>query len=107
MHSQTVAQTVSKILAEKRDNERVKSAFSAIISEHGQFRCHCIIRDVSKKGMRLEIPETFEKIEEFDLRTPAMPETLPVRCVWRRHNLMGVEFVFSDLPADEEVSGSA
>ena len=102
MQSQVLARAVSKIMAEKRDNERVKSAFSAIVTEFGDFRCHCIIRDVSQKGMRLEFPESFKGIDEFEIRTPAMPETLKVRCVWRRQNLMGVEFVFSD-----KVSGAA
>ncbi len=103
MQSQVLAHAVSKIMAEKRDNERVKSAFSAIVSQSGEFCCHCIIRDVSQNGMRLEFAEASKLTGAFEIRTPAMPELLDVKCAWKSNKLMGVEFVVSDDKQAEDV----
>ena len=84
---------VSKIMANKRDSERVKSAFTGSIHADGLFYSHCIIRDVSNSGMKLEVPVQIDLPEQFEIKTPAMPETLPVRQAWRKHKEVGVEYL--------------
>lgn len=93
-------------MAEKRDNDRVKSSFSAIVSVEGIFHSHCIIRDVSETGMRLEFTDMPSLEERFEIRTPALPETVHVRKAWHQHKTMGVEFVAED-HNPEEISGVA
>ncbi|MEM7215040.1 MAG: PilZ domain-containing protein [Pseudomonadota bacterium] len=97
-----LSSAVSKILANKRDSERVKSTFSASIYAQNAFQCHCIIRDVSNSGMKLEVQRDIQLEEEFEIKTPAMPEVVTVRMAWRRYNEVGVEFLAVHQPQAEQ-----
>lgn len=85
--------TVSKIMTDKRDTERVSAVFSAIIMKDGAFHCHCIIRDVSVSGMKLELPEDVHIPDQFELKTPAMEQQVHMRTAWRSGDSAGVEFI--------------
>ncbi len=93
MQKHLMSNAVSKILANKRAAERVKSTFSGSILINGQFSSHCIIRDVSSSGMRIEVQENYELPNEFSVKTPAMPELLTVKQAWQKRKEFGVEFV--------------
>lgn len=95
------ASAAAKILAEKRASARVRAKFSASVFSEGEFLGHCIIEDVSEVGMRLELEAKMDLPDEFEVRTPAMPELVRVRVIWSKNKTMGVEFL-----ADEQ-SGSA
>lgn len=95
---QLASSTVSKILSEKRDAERVSSKFSASIYNDGNFQCHCIIRDVSKRGMKLETPPKTKLPEVFEVKTPAMAEIVTVRRIWQNRREVGLEFISIKLP---------
>lgn len=97
-----LSRTVSKIMSDKRDCERVRAAFSGIVMKDGEFVCHCIIRDVSITGMRLEFPDKNKMPDLFEIKTPAMPDVLEVRSVWKKNKEMGVEFLLAE--AQEEVA---
>ena len=102
MHSNLMSSTVSKILANKRAAERVKSTFSGSILIGGQFGGHCIIRDVSNTGMRIEVQDDIELPDGFDVKTPAMSEMLTVKQAWRKRKEVGVEFVSVHQPNNDE-----
>ncbi|MEM9331637.1 MAG: PilZ domain-containing protein [Pseudomonadota bacterium] len=97
-----LSSTVSKILANKRAAERVRSTFTASIHAEDLFYCHCIIRDVSNTGMKLEIQQEIDLPESFIVKTPAMTETLMVRLAWRKRKEIGVEFVSVQQEETEE-----
>ena len=94
--------TVSKIMANKRDTDRVETTFSAIIFEDGEFSSHCIIRDVSVTGMKLELPAKTKIPDFFELKTPAIPEKVSLRTVWRKGSQAGVEFHFPEEEEEED-----
>ena len=97
-----LSQAVSKIMANKRDSERVEAIFSAIIMEEGEFVCHCIIRDVSVTGMKLELTDGTKIPDFFELKTPAMPEVVTMKTAWRQGNNAGAEFYHpSEEPVEE------
>ncbi|MEO0329188.1 MAG: PilZ domain-containing protein [Pseudomonadota bacterium] len=91
--SQITKNAIAKIMAEKRIATRVKSTFSASIFCEGEFETHCVIKDVSESGMRLELAEKVSLPDEFDVRTTVMAETMSVRQVWEKYNSIGVEFI--------------
>lgn len=101
-----LSRTVSKIMSDKRDAERVESAFSGIVLEDGQFVCHCIIRDVSISGMKIEMPDKVKIPDRIEMKTPAMTEVLHLKTAWRSGNKAGVEFVIEKMrdeqPEQEE-----
>ncbi|MDJ0614466.1 MAG: PilZ domain-containing protein [Rhizobiaceae bacterium] len=80
-------------MADKRDAKRVKSVFSASLHHDGMFYAHCIIKDVSSTGMKLQLNNKVDLPEEFEVKTPAMTETVLVRRAWTRGNEYGVEFI--------------
>ncbi|MGI9351874.1 MAG: PilZ domain-containing protein [Rhizobiaceae bacterium] len=96
---------ISKIMANKRESERVKSAFTGSIHADGLFYSHCIIRDVSNSGMKLEVSAQIELPEQFEVKTPAMQGSLPVRQAWRKHKEVGVEYLpLADDGSDEKLA---
>lgn len=83
-------QRVLKVLATKRNAERVRSSFSgAVITDEG-FVCHCVITDVSNTGMQLSLPKGTEIPDQFKIKTPAIPEVLLVSKAWVTGDNMGV-----------------
>jgi len=92
-----ISPIVAKIMADKRDAKRVKSIFSASLHHDGMFYAHCVIKDVSSTGMKLKLNSSVDLPEEFEVKTPAMNETVSVRCAWVRGDEYGVEFVQTDL----------
>jgi len=105
MQQEQFEHAVSKIMADKRDTERVSAVFSGIVMNQGVFVCHCVIRDVSQTGMRLEFDRKDNMLDDFEIKTPALPDSLKVRSMWKKNKAMGVEFVFED--QQEEVQGAA
>lgn len=91
-----ISPLVAKIMADKRDAKRVKSIFSASLHHDGMFYAHCVIKDVSSTGMKLKLNTPVELPEEFEVKTPAMSETVSVRRAWARGDEYGVEFVQLD-----------
>jgi len=102
MQNNLMSSTVSKILANKRASDRVKATFSGSILVDGQFNGHCIIRDVSNTGMRIEVQDEDDLPDGFHVKTPAMPELLSVKQAWRKRKELGVEFVAVHQPDSEE-----
>lgn len=83
-------QKVLKVLATKRQAERVKSSFSGAVLTKEGFVCHCVITDVSSTGMQLSLPKGTELPQQFLIKTPAVPETLVVNQAWVTGDNMGV-----------------
>src|SRR5688572_14673535 len=53
----------------------------------------CQIVDRSAHGARLSLPWPIELPAQFQLVIPSEEATIPVRCVWHRNKLAGVEFL--------------
>lgn len=88
-----ISPAVAKIMADKREAKRVKSIFSASLHHDGMFYAHCVIKDVSATGMKLKLNSQADLPEQFEVKTPAMKESVHVRKAWARGDEYGVEFV--------------
>ncbi len=88
-----VSPAIAKIMADKREAKRIKSVFSASLHSDGMFYTHCIIKDVSSTGMKLKLQNEIELPHQFEVKTPAMTETVTVNTAWVRGDEIGVEFV--------------
>lgn len=97
-----ISPAIAKIMADKRDSKRVKSVFSASLHSEGMFYSHCIIKDVSSTGMKLKLQNEMELPQQFEVKTPAMSETVIVNTAWVRGDEIGVEFVEAE--AEEPAS---
>ena len=71
-----ISPVVAKIMEDKRDSKRVKSVFSASLHHDGMFYAHCVIKDVSSTGMKLKLNTPVALPDEFEVKTPAMTETV-------------------------------
>ena len=88
-----ISPSVAKIMADKRDSRRVKSVFSASVHVDGEFKAHCVIKDVSETGMRLQFQKAIKLPDTFEVKTPAITEIVHVRIAWNKGTSCGVEFV--------------
>lgn len=101
-HSVT-SEKILKVQADKRRAERVSSAFSGAVTADGKFLCHCVIKDVSNTGMRLHAPKGIQLPNEFEIKTPAIPNLLHVRLQWQAGQYFGVIFMkIEDAPEKSE-----
>ena len=97
-----VSPAIAKIMADKRDSRRVKSVFSASIHSEGVFYCHCVIQDVSSTGMKLKLQDEVSLPDVFEVKTPAITESVTVKMAWHRGEAVGVEYV--EMPPADEAS---
>jgi PilZ domain len=77
---------------ERRKRSRTVSSQPATISWSGVRRVHCVVRNFSSTGARLEgvLPAALPQI--FDLVFDDDRARLPCRVKWRRPGAVGVEF---------------
>ena len=94
-------------MAEKRVAERVQSAFSGVLIVNEAFLCHCVLKDVSETGMRLELADSVEVPAEFHVKTTVLPELLPVSLVWQNGKSIGVHLEDVDLDDSCQTSTGA
>jgi hypothetical protein len=77
---------------ERRKRSRVVSSQPATIAWSGVRRIHCVVRNFSSTGARLEgvlpgsLPETFDLVFDDDRAR------LSCRVKWRREDAVGVQF---------------
>jgi hypothetical protein len=64
-----------------------------------ELRTNCIIRDLSARGARLEVPHSIPLPSEFNLLFLKANTSRHVRLRWRRGDLAGVEFTGEDVNA--------
>jgi len=83
----------AKILAEKRRTERVKAAFSAAILVNGEFVCHCIVKDVSTSGLKLQLEKMHKLPNEFTLKLSSLKSPIVVSQQWKSGKMIGVRSV--------------
>ena len=94
MHQQSITnEKILKVQADKRRAERVNSAFSGALSVEGEFVCHCVIKNVSNTGMRIQVPNKTELPDEFEVKTPAVPTHMRVVKRWNKGSHYGVTFI--------------
>ena len=107
-NQQSASSIVSKIMAEKRSTARVRSTFSGVVLSDNEFISHCVIKDVSETGMRIELADRTSLPDNFEIKTPVLPDTLPVRLIWQKQTLAGIEFVIeSDASSEDELQAAA
>ena len=87
-----ISPAIAKIMADKRDSKRVRSVFSASAHVNGEFFAHCVIKDVSSTGMKLQFQQPYDLPETFEIKTPAISESVFVRRAWVNGADCGVEF---------------
>ena len=67
-----------------------------IMSESGEFRAACILRDISRFGGFLRIPSSLELPERIAVWIPKLDKVIAATIVWRNLGEIGVRF-------DEEI----
>jgi hypothetical protein len=77
---------------ESRRRSRAMSSQPAVISWVGTERIHCVVRNFSSTGARLEGTLPASLPEMFDLVFDDDRSTLSCRVKWRRERAVGVEF---------------
>ena len=79
--------------ADKRAAQRLRSFLDGnAIVNHRQPPLHCLLRDISATGARLEVSNAVLLPELFDLYVPQKDTTYRVRITWRAEGELGVEF---------------
>lgn len=101
-----LSRPVSKILTDKRFTDRVDANFSAVIMEDGEFISHCIIRDVSVTGMKVDLPEKKILPERIEMKTPAVPDLLHLKVAWQSGKSVGAAFADPEEVIEESEEGS-
>ena len=91
-----ISPVVAKIMTDKRNAKRVQSVFSGSVHVNGEFTAHCVIKDVSSSGMKLQFQRALDLPIEFEVKTPSIVEAVKVRVAWLSGNNCGVEFVEMD-----------
>ena len=81
-------------MQERRGESRTKiDASGRILARDVDQLLGCTVRDISSKGLRLEIPATKTLQTEFDFSFDNFRTTRECRLVWLRENVAGVVFV--------------
>jgi len=83
----------AKILAEKRRTDRIDSTFSAAILVDEQFVCHCIVKDISSSGLKLQLEKGNKVPAEFTLKLASLKNPLVVQKQWSHGDYMGVKAI--------------
>ncbi len=83
----------AKILAEKRSKDRVESAFSAAVLVDEKFLCHCIVKDVSSSGLKLQIEKGAKIPKQFTLKLASLKNLIIVEKQWSNGNHIGVRAI--------------
>jgi len=83
----------AKILADKRRADRIEATFSAAILLDEQFACHCVVKDVSSSGLKLELEKSTKLPKQFTLKLASLKNTIIVEQQWRYGNYMGVRAI--------------
>lgn len=77
---------------ERRRRSRAVSSQPATITWSGVRRVHCVVRNFSSTGARLEVALPASLPDIFDLIFDDDSARLPCRVKWRREGAVGVEF---------------
>ena len=85
-----------KILANKRQADRIDSLFSGAVTAEGLFYSHCVIKDVSTTGMRITMSDDVELPDVFEIKVATVDNPMRVRVAWRRGCDMGVHSIEAD-----------
>ena len=79
---------------DRRALQRNRVAIDAkIVSRSLWCMIECTIRDRSEAGAKLYVPAKLKLPSTFDLAVPSEHIVIPVRCIWRRGEWIGVQFV--------------
>jgi hypothetical protein len=80
--------------SESRRNRRQRTLKDGkIIFNENQSIINCIIRDVSPTGAKLKLSATTELPPQFKLILVSDNLIVPVACVWRKGDFVGVHFL--------------
>ena len=82
------------MMVEARRSERVRSFLRArIIFNNHSSTIDCTIKNFSRNGAKIELPNTATIPNEFDLEIPQKGRTYRARLSWRAETAVGVEFI--------------
>lgn len=84
--------TRETIPIERRVAERVPCAHLAEIRVGATVTLQAIIKDLTDRGARLQIPENAWLPSKFELSVPGIGLNRRARCKWRRRDFAGLEF---------------
>ncbi|HJE23635.1 MAG TPA: PilZ domain-containing protein [Methylorubrum populi] len=91
-----------------RREERSATNWIAIIRLFDGTEIPCNIKDISKSGAKLGVPETYELPSSFMLKIVGRDFVLRVTLAWRRGNYAGVRIDrIAKLPQSEEKKATA
>ena len=80
--------------SESRRNRRQRTLKDGkIIINENQSIINCIVRDVSSTGAKLKLSATTELPPQFKLILVSDNLIVPVVCVWRKGDFVGVHFL--------------
>jgi hypothetical protein len=91
-------------MKERRANVRQKSFIQGRIQfNHRRSSVDCVIRDFTRDGARLEVPDHAVIPDFFEVHVPSKDQQFQARVVWRKANAIGIAWVTDDLlhPAAE------
>jgi hypothetical protein len=66
----------------------------------------CIVRDVSERGARLQVPESVAVPDAFELFLPSKDEHYRAQARWRRGDQIGVSWAADTLSKQKAESGA-
>jgi hypothetical protein len=75
----------------KRPRSRVLKSAKLVLAKSSVF--DCVVRDLSKIGARIEIPNAIDLPEKLDMAFDGGRFTRACRLVWRKLTRSGVEFL--------------
>lgn len=78
---------------ERRRSDRASSLIRAIIVQVGQAPIHCAVMDLTEFGAKLSSKDAFLISGEFQVEIPLRDIVRFARVVWRRSEMVGIEFL--------------
>jgi hypothetical protein len=77
---------------ERRREDRASCAHLAEIRVGSHVVVHALVKDLSDRGARLQIPENSWLPGSFNLSVPGLGLNRRATCRWRRRDFAGLEF---------------
>jgi PilZ domain len=85
--------TIEEVAARHRGTRRLRTLLGATITfNQGGSTVDCLIRDISESGARLAVPEQVTLPAAFELIIPHRKQRWQVQMLWRRSDVVGVQF---------------
>ena len=92
-------------MRDRRQSERLPSILEGrIVLGRDAPHLQCTLRDISSTGARIWLPAAIELPQQFELRIPALEQTMPVQLMWSNGKTHGVMFQeeLQGLPANSD-----